>query len=130
MRISDWSSDVCASDLHRIRRRPAPLAQDRRIETAGKPYDIMDGQEVAGIVLQPDQPELLCDHRRQRLGQAIGMAAMGLAHHQMLEPPLRRPTCGYRLVRKFVTQLPKRSEDRREGEECVRTVSSRGWPYH
>src|SRR3546814_7110408 len=32
----------------RIRRRPAPLAQDRRIEAAGKPYDIMDGEEVAG----------------------------------------------------------------------------------
>src|SRR3546814_7393408 len=50
----------------------------------------------------------------QFLGQAIGMAATGLAHYQMLKPPLRHPTCGYRLVRIFVTQLVESEVDARK----------------
>ena len=30
-----------------VRRRPAPLAQDRRIEAAGERDDVVDGQEIA-----------------------------------------------------------------------------------
>src|SRR3546814_4470308 len=81
MRISDWSSDVCSSDLagqgHRFAIAPH--------ETTGEPA-LADGAEQA-------------DHHE---GQA-----------DLARPPAEA-----------------RSEERRGGEECVRTCRSRWSPYH
>src|SRR3546814_1306734 len=54
MRISDWSSDVCSSDL-----RPATLAQDAA--AACLLHDAVDDEEVPGEVLHLDHRELALD---------------------------------------------------------------------
>src|SRR3546814_12855733 len=92
MRISDWSSDVCSSDLGLRGRRPARAAPGRaRVQPLG-------GERAA---------------RRQRGGR-----------RRVLERP--RPaiagTVGGAGIRS--------SEERRVGNECVSTCSSRWSPYH
>src|SRR3546814_5636772 len=42
MRISDWSSDVCSSDLHPVRQREAPAAH-----AVGVAVDAAPGHDVA-----------------------------------------------------------------------------------
>src|SRR3546814_5828714 len=82
MRISDWSSDVCSSDLTKgCLKRGAP-GSDRVLQV------------------------------RPRLPVA-----------------LRRPVSG-RVVERGLRVLPKRSEERRVGKECVSTCRSRWSPYH
>src|SRR3546814_17484560 len=45
MRISDWSSDVCSSDLHQVERLVGRLARDRR-HLPGREGQA-DGQDIA-----------------------------------------------------------------------------------
>src|SRR3546814_1652193 len=74
MRISDWSSDVCSSDLaeqeadDRIGRRPASLAEYGRILCFGETDEIVNGQEIVGIAPAPDQPQLV-PHQLANLGR-------------------------------------------------------------
>src|SRR3546814_8941974 len=98
MRISDWSSDVCSSDLPPFtvsgtkRRRPARERLDlRRVERAGGDH--------------PTPPD--ASHRIQRkpFGRGRGADAAGRAEADAA-----------------------RSEERRGGEECVSTWSSRWAP--
>src|SRR3546814_5283076 len=101
MRISDWSSDVCSSDLlatHLIlpaKPQPGEVFADRRVELRPAPplVDILDTQQ------EPTAPcprGTLCEQRR------IGMTEMQMAG--------------------------RRSEERREGKECVSTCRSRWSP--
>src|SRR3546814_4477856 len=112
MRISDWSSDVCSSDLHsdgkallgeaalrighanrdvartgRTGRSPAENAI-RRYRYAFRPADQRINQRIDGVV---------------GIGRRQGQ-------------------------RQFLA--PRRSEERRVGKECVSTGSSRWLPYH
>src|SRR3546814_13016873 len=86
MRISDWSSDVCSSDLPR-RRRDARFLRARFGH--GGPRGAA-WQIFAAVRRGQDQPA-----------------------KRSVEP-------GYRT----------RSEERREGKECVSTCRSRWSPYH
>src|SRR3546814_10792350 len=84
MRISDWSSDVCSSDLSHERHR---AVVDAGHGSAGEPRErVADDRAVA-------------DDERRVLGQVGG---------ERLE----------------------RSEERRVGQECVRTCRSRWSPHH
>src|SRR3546814_17792909 len=100
MRISDWSSDVCSSDLHAtgIDETPAARALAARHEAwaAQMPSDVDDLWAFVGD---------LDDERRLNL----------FAH------------CAAATV--FAVRL-KRSEERRVGKECVSTCSSRWSPSH
>src|SRR3546814_11807253 len=111
MRISDWSSDVCSSDLYLSRRRVG-----RRAGAVGK--GVQAGDEI-GIVafglglcgfqaLQQgaDAVEAFED-QRHRLGGDFELAVAHLAEHVLA-----------------------RSEERRVGKECVSTCRSRWSPYH
>src|SRR3546814_14613414 len=106
MRISDWSSDVCSSDLQ--------MAEDTQV--AGIPIAHPDG---AGIGLAvADQRVIVIDAvepiaRRGRVERAIPIGDRGAAH-----PRRRRVGMGLR------------SEERRVGKECVSTCRSRWSPYH
>src|SRR3546814_14629993 len=104
MRISDWSSDVCSSDLDsygRFRLRLNEMheslkiieqAADRLARLEGAPIMVADKK-----IAWPAQP-------------SIGSDGMGnsLAH-----------------IRHIM-----RSEERRGGKECVHTGRSRGSPYN
>src|SRR3546814_9835585 len=85
MRISDWSSDVCSSDLINVSVIVAPLIAG----TLGEKVSWHWGFGTAGIVM-----------------------VLGLVLYIMAGPWLPR------------------SEERRVGQECVRTCRSRWSPYH
>src|SRR3546814_11897406 len=101
MRISDWSSDVCSSDLvHRAQGlQPGRLgAVDQRLAllaagVAGLRAELLEN-------LLGDQPRVALDADRHLLGEADAVG------------------------------VDVRSEERRVGKECVSTCRSRWSPYH
>src|SRR3546814_18864935 len=101
MRISDWSSDVCSSDLD------------------GLP----EGSMAAGFGDALDQTRL---GRRGRLvrGQRLVMPLQG--HVGVAADPALE----LREVLPAERTLPVRSDERRVGKECVSTCRSRWSPYH
>src|SRR3546814_14829978 len=106
MRISDWSSDVCSSDL---------LGCDR---IAGKGFG---GRGAALIELAED-------------GDKFG-AAIGVRKGARLAPRARPAIEDMRADLFDLGQLPRtarqhRSAERRVGQECVSTGRSRWSPAH
>src|SRR3546814_13764655 len=102
MRISDWSSDVCSSDLRwGNSREPSSLSPDprgfwgRRCEE-----EILFRRIVLRPLLQLSQSYDLSD-----TGPNVPEAVLASRCHD-------------------------RSEERRVGKECVSTCRSRGSPYH
>src|SRR3546814_18301498 len=101
MRISDWSSDVCSSDL------PDAEAHGQRIECDIAP----------GLVVEGDR-NLLFQAVSNLLDNAIKYGGDGGA-------------VSVRAVRTgAATEIVVRSEERRVGKECVSTCRSRWSPYH
>src|SRR3546814_1597770 len=114
MRMSDWSSDVCSSDLARSdtvmlvnipanRERVVAVSfpRDLSIEPMQcEPWDPKTGQY--GPITDPESPMYGADkvHTEYKLNSAYAVGG------------------------------PKRSEARRVGEEGVSTCRSRGSPYH
>src|SRR3546814_21180168 len=102
MRISDWSSDVCSSDLQ-VMRRQHPLGTAR--QHAGHAVEDLGTRPAAAFGQQG----------RKRLRD---IAAGEIVH--------RRGR--HRLAGE--AQVMRRSERSRVGKECVRTCRSRGCTYH
>src|SRR3546814_18245090 len=111
MRISDWSSDVCSSDLH----VHAVLQEGGRVpeEVAGKLHLV-----VGGLV---HEGELVA------LGVKI-LDILGVEPHPLHRFRRAEADVGLAPVDQ-VLQLP-RTEERRVGKECVSTCSSRWSQYH
>src|SRR3546814_18015854 len=101
MRISDWSSDVCSSDLHLLARHEGRPMTD--IRALG--YLKVQSQDI------PRWRELTVDCLAMQ--ETTGSDPDGLY--------LRMDERAARLVR---------SEERRVGKECVSTCRSRWSPYH
>src|SRR3546814_12384539 len=106
MRISDWSSDVCSSDLLAMRRRP-----NVRIVLIG--FDLRPQGGIERI--RPTAP--------QRENE-IEPAAFVQGKIHVGEP------CGGWKGRFWLSIFVIRSEERRVGKECVSTCRSRWSPYH
>src|SRR3546814_20740210 len=118
MRISDWSSDVCSSDLdEEVRHCRATLLGDggRRLLAAlprlridlGAGTDLLealDHYELAGPEALLDDPAVASDVAR--------------LHRAQLDRPVGADDIELR-----------RSEERRVGKECVSTCRSRWAPY-
>src|SRR3546814_20626356 len=108
MRISDWSSDVCSSDL-----RKTVMSSARNFYVIGVTGD----PETVGIMEQPrERIDIRClegaadpDRRSGRIG------------HDNLAAIIAIELRG---------DLRQRSEESRVGTECVITCSSRCAPYH
>src|SRR3546814_15821656 len=96
MRISDWSSDVCSSDLNHLVQKPPQLAFEFA-QPGGRTRQAGGGDE-AFLELVIDRDEI----------------ADGLLDH--VERAARADVDG-------------RSEERRVGNECVSTCTSRWAPY-
>src|SRR3546814_14946606 len=107
MRISDWSSDVCSSDLRWIvaagRSMVYPCAQQPR---GREPDFIM----TATIALVDDDKNILTS-------VSIALQAEGFI--------TRIYSDGEAALKALI-----RSEERRVGKECVSTCRSRWSPYH
>src|SRR3546814_13598971 len=119
MRISDWSSDVCSSDL-----RPQ-AGCDPRCRPGRRPADLRGGR------LDPSALE----------GEVMGRRAPGL-DWILMGAAMALVVLGTLLVWSATSARPaltgddptaylkKRSEERRVGKECVSTCRSRWSPYH
>src|SRR3546814_14675352 len=105
MRISDWSSDVCSSDLGKVERRA--FADDR---LAGGAF------EQALVMLERGDP-------RQAYGRAIRRVQVGGDVEACLLAEARRQLLG-----DVGTEIAGRSEERREGKECGSRGSTRWGP--
>src|SRR3546814_14723998 len=102
MLISDWSSDVCSSDLSGLYPPVAPELQTR-----------LQGQ---GILLAQRLRDLACRGRHAADARAVDVGAARREH------AAQRAADGHSGV--------ARSEERRVGKECVSTCRSRWSPYH
>src|SRR3546814_18257180 len=125
MRISDWGSDVCSSDLPRLRRhrlcggRPDGYPDAALLGPEGRPRT---GRSQAGR-----QP---CGEgrRRSKGGPAVRVLSVALLvlirGYQLLVSTLFPPSCRY------FPSCPEhaRSEEVRVGKVCVNTVISRVCP--
>src|SRR3546814_2610327 len=103
MRISDWSSDVCSSDLHSAEEKQV-LAE--RVQA--RPAQEWEAHLQAGRVPAG---------RVRRLSEALAdpqLETRDVLHVHAAGEGLPRP----------------RSEERRVGKECVSPCKSRGSPYH
>src|SRR3546814_15095270 len=100
MRISDWSSDVCSSDLSALALlAAAPLlaqSNDSAITQSGS------GQDATVSQLGANSES---DITQSNAGNNATVLQNGVTGS-------------------------KRSEERRVGKECVSTCRSRWWPYH
>src|SRR3546814_18778607 len=112
MRISDWSSDLCSSDLgirERGFRRHSPLvfsgtrAAQRRVDRILCAPPAVEGRRSRGRL--PEREAIL------RLAVHAGFLEL---RGRRTHAELRR----------------RRSEERRVGKECVSTCRSRWSPYH
>src|SRR3546814_19989262 len=119
MRISDWSSDVCSSDLT-LRR--LDLGEDDLPELRNH----HPGQRVQRArdarVLREDRERSTCP--RDPLGASVQL---------LRDQQLRRqscPRCGHRPVEQRHRGDHPRSEERRVGKACVSTCSPRWSPTH
>src|SRR3546814_20463092 len=100
MRISDWSSDVCSSDL----------VDD-------------DEQQVADLVFQPLGRTALVD-----LGTNLADLFVQLVEHLAHLRPVEAPPRGPLLQLLGAPPSGQRSEERRVGQGCVSTCRSRWSP--
>src|SRR3546814_20087491 len=109
MRISDWSSDVCSSDLYReaLKMKAAKAAAN---EEEGVSWGM---GEDAVPVDEPDE-EAENDVRTWCIDFFDKFGTICFDKQSM----------------DFPQDIPFRSKERREGTECVSTCRSRWVPYH
>src|SRR3546814_15013148 len=135
MRISDWSSDVCSSDLFAgflAGQRPdasspgllLALAQDN---PAGSPFlDLLAGGLGGG-----DRDALRAALRRGELQQSYAqwLSSMGYTDRNLFDVHAAFLMHSWAIANNGV-MTRDRSEERRVGTECVRTCRSRWSPGH
>src|SRR3546814_13524389 len=102
MRISDWSSDVCSSDL------------------IGPQDD---------YALRPQAPRYHHEIKRRDLHSRFDAASV--RYRALVTQILERQSRGdYSYESDEIISGDKRSEERRVGKECVSTCRTRWSPYH
>src|SRR3546814_17577209 len=106
MRISDWSSDVCSSDLRAILELLYEAGVKQSLEEA---RNIFDG---------------LRSPRKDLLGQLLSCCTSVKAVRLFLTWARETSLVDVDAL------LERRSEERRVGNECVSTCRSRWWTYH
>src|SRR3546814_18377385 len=127
MRISDWSSDVCPSDLTLL---ASPMGQER----SGLAVDALCRERDRGAARAHLMLDEHCDLRNAVAAAIERPARLVPDRRDGCAWPDRGPhQCagtttevrGLRCARFSIL----RSEERRVGKECVSTCRSRWWPY-
>src|SRR3546814_11260367 len=126
MRISDWSSDVCSSDLlfggtRRELEQVSAQAESQRYQTEAAHLT------VAGRVVNQ---VLTIAGIRARIATADALIAEDQHNVDLTETRRRAGEGTLTEVLNAQAQLATRSEERRVGKECVSTCRSRWSPYH
>src|SRR3546814_15402829 len=128
MRISDWSSDVCSSDLRGRKGIVDDAGDPMRAREAANMLQIDDIQRRIGRRLEEEDLGIGPD----RLFPGVIIAAVDHgrfdpeARAQRIDQPAARPE---RRLRRD-DMVADRSEERRVGKECVSKCRSRCSPYH
>src|SRR3546814_13492519 len=118
MRISDWSSDVCSSDLW--------------LEGGGTSHDRSSKVTVIEVPPQVADPRLLAPDRQERekcqktCPDRTNPVDAPLLASRLGASKERDSTGENSITFSFLA----RSEERRVGKECVSTCSSRWLPYN
>src|SRR3546814_12860368 len=118
MRISDWSSDVCSSDLggagleHADALDDAAVLGDVVVDHHGGGHPLQELHLVGAEVL--DEAEVEERHLPARSEQVVAGVGIAVEGAQAVEA---------------AEQEAERSEGRREGKECVSTCRSRWSAY-
>src|SRR3546814_16072997 len=120
MRISDWSSDVCSSDLG-ARRRAGTTAVAHHA-----PGRIGVGQCLA----RRRAARRLRGAPRARSRAVLGLSRRAAATAFRRRPAERGQDDHRHVARSGDAREAARSEERRVGKECVSTCRSRGAPNH
>src|SRR3546814_17246223 len=106
--MSDWSSDVCSSDLSNLQ----ALTRQSGAEFVYR-EDLL-----AGLRTQAVRGTMTAEQALEKLLEGSGFA-------------VKRDPSGALMIIKSGTAVPEaRSEERRVGKECVSTCRSRWSPYH
>src|SRR3546814_15766488 len=126
MCISDWSSDVCSSDLRRRASGGHRAAERLRIHAERMRPRLVEvvrgGGDDAGGQLRPlvrDPPE-----------PARGHPLVSTCSNSMNLDRIHVIDLTQAWVRSITIRSSRRSEERRVGKECVSTCRSRWSPYH
>src|SRR3546814_15334749 len=117
MRISDWSSDVCSSDLLGGLEKARDGAQNCRLAAPRRPQE---AEELA--VFDLEVRVLDCGEFAEANRDVIELYVGAHLSRPPLVPSLPLP--------RAETSLTKRSEERRVGKESVSTCRSRWSPYN
>src|SRR3546814_12537820 len=117
MRISDWSSDVCSSDL-----RPGPgrRRSDRRDAGASDPDQPTDRGDPARRAPVPSGGQRARTAARERLSRTLCLIALAWRVHPRFPLAL--------IATSDAAHTRPRSEELRVGKECGRPGSSGWWP--
>src|SRR3546814_17479882 len=109
MRISDWSSDVCSSDLRFVRQTTISRTWPDHRCGSGRNPTLRTGRGGRG------------KSAKQRPGRTDGELVY------LYTPIHSRP-----VARGAIASIPDgfSSEEGRVGKECVSRCRSRWWPYH
>src|SRR3546814_18622397 len=128
MRISDWSSDVCSSDLFAAQFEQLLAAEHIGIVSPGtivlvriNAADVQHGIDLvlAEYIFETTLVDL--DLVRRNVGVGFDLAAAVDGNDMVASVQTSAHTLG---------QRASRSEERRVGKECVRTCRSRWSPYN
>src|SRR3546814_18753858 len=121
MRISDWSSDVCSSDLQGAafysERNPEAGTISAATQLQGKELsynNIADADAALECVKAFAKPACVIVNQAHPCGVAVNESGIRAAYERAYRTDTTSP----------------RTEERRVGEECVRTVRVRGWQSH
>src|SRR3546814_20621275 len=119
MSISDWSSDVCASDLGRRQGDVGVLDLNGGVEVLARAREVLKGagEETLAALKLVDRIVRELRAEMPKLPIHIDLAELrGYSYHTGMV---------------FAAFVPgHRSEERREGKECVSPCRSRWSPYH
>src|SRR3546814_19389778 len=145
MRISDWSSDVCSSDLIKPSR---PETGYGYIEVEEGAVSQSEATDVRCFVEKPDlrtaegffqsgrhcwnEGIFLCS-AKTLLREMERFAPETLQVARMATERAEKDRNFLRLARQASLRahnIPLRSEERREGKELVSTLRTRWWPFH
>src|SRR3546814_11916168 len=139
MRISDWSSDVCSSDLsqHVLERHDLLGFFIRNVDfeffferhdqldgVQGVRAEIFDERSIRGDLIFADR-QLLSNDLLDLLFQRTHALLLGTTCCRCMKPAYCRQTAVW-----DTAPALKRSEERRVGKECGSTCRSRWSPYN